>query len=68
MLRTCDVCPSSESVEKFIRNIFTDFDDEDEVKFSQWLSTDRSQLQTMLLPLSDFINSVIQKLVALIPH
>jgi hypothetical protein len=40
MVRTCDVCPSSGNVEKFIRNIFTDFDDEDEVEFSQWLSTD----------------------------
>jgi len=39
-----------------------------EVKFSQWVSTDRSHLLNQSLPVAEFIDSLIEKLEKLLPH
>jgi hypothetical protein len=49
MLRTCDVCPRSENVEKFIRNIFTDFDDEAEVNGCPLIEASYKQCSSLYL-------------------
>lgn len=42
MLRVCQNCPGTDKVEEYLKNVLKDLDDEDEVKFSQWVTTDRS--------------------------
>lgn len=70
MLRRCDVCPkTSESLKLHLREILEDYDEDEDIKFSQWVSSDgRMTLQTMLLPCGEFIDFTIKKIESLIPH
>lgn len=68
MLRLCDECPNSNKLKVFVQTKLEDYADDDQIQFKQWTSTDRSQLQTMILPLSEYITLLNEKLEALIPH
>lgn len=69
MLRRCDECPKTrEPLGLYLEDILEDFDDEEEMKFSQWISDGRMKLHTMLLPRQEFIDFMIAKIESLIPH
>ncbi|KAG8320528.1 hypothetical protein J6590_066509 [Homalodisca vitripennis] len=56
MLKRCDDCPkTNEPLRQYLEDILEDFDDEEEFKFSQWISDGHMKLQTMLLPRQEFI-------------
>ena len=56
----------------FALEMFPDFDHEDDddsmMKFKQWESTDRMDLNSLELPLLQFIHYVVDQLYKLIPH
>lgn len=69
MLKRCDECPkTNEPLRQYLEDILEDFDDEEEIKFSQWISDGHMKLQTMLLPRQEFIGFLIDKIESLIPH
>ena len=43
-------------------------EDEREVKFSQWVSTDRADIVKQKLPVSEFVDKLVEKLNLLTPH
>ena len=51
-----------------MEDVLEDFDNEEEIKFSQWMSDGRMKLQTMLLPRQEFIDFTVRKIEAVIPH
>ncbi|KAK3918036.1 Dysferlin [Frankliniella fusca] len=79
MLRLCDNCPPNSEVLRRLCRLVTEAlgitEDEDESEFlnekvvyHQWKSTDRSELADMVATRSDLIETVMRKLVNLIPH
>lgn len=69
MLPRCDECPKTyEPLSLYLEDILEDFDDGEEIKFSQCISDGRLKLQTMLLPRIEFIDLMMEKIESLIPH
>ncbi|GBO22722.1 hypothetical protein AVEN_122021-1 [Araneus ventricosus] len=69
MLRCCTDCPNnSESLKNYLSDLLKDYDDDEEIQFSQWINDGRMKLQTMSLPVEEFIELVTEKIVSLIPH
>ncbi|GBM13976.1 hypothetical protein AVEN_152395-1 [Araneus ventricosus] len=69
MLRFCTDCPNnSESLKNYLSDLLKDYDDDEDIQFSQWINDGRMKLQTMTLPVEEFIELVTEKIVALIPH
>ena len=82
MIHRCDKCPGTEPLqmylldeyEKLNQNPDTDESDQDEeeeereVRFSQWISTDRADIVKQCLPVSEFVNLLVEKLDKLTPH
>lgn len=69
MLRCCDACPQSkEPLLNYLNNILEDYDEDDEIKFSQWVIEERMKLKTMTLPVHEFIELITEKIEKLIPH
>ncbi|GBM81442.1 hypothetical protein AVEN_258135-1 [Araneus ventricosus] len=69
MLHCYTDCPNnSESLKNYLSDLLKDYDEEVEIQFSQWINDVRMKLQTMTLPVEEFIELVTEKIVALIPH
>lgn len=68
MLRHCDKCPSNTSLIEFLEEKFDDFDPDDEIEYSQWVTTDRAELVKHSTTVADYVNVLVSKLQALIPH
>ena len=66
MLLKCQKCPGKESLRKYIANKFEDVDDV--VTFKQWTTVDRTELTTQTLTVMEYIEKLVEKLIALIPH
>ena len=66
-LGECDACPR---IEKLKQELLTQFDenDVDQIVYKQWVSTDRSTLETYLSQAEDFADSFCDKLELLRPH
>ena len=60
-LGECLVCPGKEPLKDMLTKCFEE-NDVDEVEFKQWVSTDRSKLETMVQPIDDFIDTFLEKL------
>ena len=60
-LGECIVCPGKEPLKDMLTRCFEE-NDVDEVEFKQWVSTDRSKLETMVQPIGDFIDTFLEKL------
>ena len=54
-------------VEK-LHDLFGEFEDDDEVEFDQWTTTDRSKLTHNKEPLFEYIELVCKKLAKPAPH
>jgi hypothetical protein len=63
----CTECPGSENLEQKISDYFNDNEVEN-ITFKQWISTDRSTLETLVKSSEDFTAVLIEKLQLLLQH
>lgn len=68
MLCLCDKCPSSSLLQTHLESEIEDFDPDEIIQYSQWVSTDRMSLVVQVSSLSELCNLLIQKIEKLIPH
>jgi hypothetical protein len=66
MLYGCDECPSSDALRD--RLLATNDDDDESIKYKQWVTTDRCDLVTVIEPLDDFVEKLVEKLLTLKTH
>ena len=66
-LGECDACPE---VEMLKEELFTHFDEIDieQIVYKQWVSTDRSTLETFCSPVKKFVDTFCKKIELLCPH
>lgn len=69
-LLKCEDCPGLDKFREYLKNAFleNDYDDDELLSFSQWVSTDRCNLQSYTQPLNEALDYFIIKLKKLIPH
>lgn len=69
MMRKCEKCPETMNalVDK-LYDILGEFEDDDEIEFDQWTTTDRSNLTHNKEPVFEYIELVCRKLEKLAPH
>ncbi|GBM57091.1 hypothetical protein AVEN_261430-1 [Araneus ventricosus] len=65
---TCVKCPSKDNLVQFLQSKFEDYDEEDIIEYSQWVSTDRTKMIQCSSSVSEFIDQLVEKLNKLIPH
>ena len=65
MLHRCEKCPGKPNLDSFLLDKLTD---EDEIKFSQWVSVDRAEHVTHVLPREEFIDKLAQTIDDLTAH
>lgn len=68
MLRHCTKCPSSENLKTFIKEKFEEWDPDDEVTYSAWISTDRTHQVQYTVTFEEYLETLIISLESLIPH
>ena len=68
MLRHCEKCPPKENLKKFLYEKFEEWDPEDEISYSSWVSTDRTQQVKFTVSLEEYVETLINSLETLIPH
>lgn len=69
MWRCSTICSNNESFKNYLNDLLKDYDNYEEIQFSQWINDDRLKLQTMTLSVEKFIDLVTKKkIIALIPH
>ncbi|KAJ4432757.1 hypothetical protein ANN_21395 [Periplaneta americana] len=68
MLRLCDKCPTSSLLQNHLEREIEDFHPDVTVQYSQWVSTDRTNLTVQVSTLSELCESLTQKIEKLIPH
>ena len=66
-LGECDACPGIEALKE---ELLTHFDETDaeQIIYKQWVSTDRSTLETFCSPFQDFVDTFCEKVELLRPH
>ena len=66
-LSQCDACPE---IETFKEELLTHFDeiDVEQIVYKQWVSTDRSTLETFCSPIEEFADTFCKKIELLRPH
>ena len=66
-LGECDVCPGTEVLKE---ELLTHFDktDVEQIIYKQWVSTDRSTLETYYSPVQEFVDTFCEKVELLRPH
>ena len=68
MLRHCQKCPGNESFKSSIQNQFEQWDPEDEVTYSEWVSTNRTEQIQRTVTLEEYLNILEKSLEKLMPH
>jgi len=68
MVHRCQNCPGIDGLQDKLKEMFPNLDDDELVQFQQWQSTDRTQILTLSLPLSDFLQLLAEKLDHLTAH
>ena len=66
LLLKCDQCPKQDYLTTLLLSKFED--EHDTITFKEWVSVDRTQLITRQLPVHEFIDLIVEKLVKLTPH
>ena len=66
-LRECQSCPSTQNLE---RSVLDNFEERDltEIRFEQWVSTDRCDLEKFVKPVEEFVAYFCEKLEKLVTH
>ena len=62
MLGHCRKCPGEGGVTSFLHSI-ENLEERESIKYMQWVSTDRSTLETILKTVDDFIELLARKIV-----
>ena len=60
MLGHCRKCPGERGVTSFLHSI-ENLEERESIKYMQWVSTDRSTLETILKTVDDFIELLARK-------
>ena len=70
MLSNCNDCPSVDIISEYLINLFKEFDYEDDniIKYREWIQTDRSELYTNNIEFLEFIDKLIKKLTDIKSH
>ena len=69
MLHHCDDCPNKSNVENYLKELLSiKFSENDVIKYKQWVSTDRSQLEDKEEFADDFITLLSEMLCKLTEH
>ena len=63
----CCSCPGTSGLKDHIKNLMDD-NLTDSVEYKQWVSVDRSTLETLTSSADDFVDSLCEKLEVLLPH
>ena len=66
-LGECDACPEIEMLKEELLTHLDEIDAE-QIIYKQWVSTDRSTLETFCLPVEEFVDTFCMKLELLCPH
>lgn len=68
-LLNCSKCPGTNALKDKLQQLLAENGNEDdEIKFNQWVSTDRCDLETFVKSTEDFLLYFIEKMKKLIPH
>lgn len=69
MIHRCESCPGKEALNRYLLELLSDeYDEDDNINFQQWVSTDRTTLVTQQLSMADFIELLTNKLDNLTVH
>ena len=70
MLRNCNNCPNVEILKEYIIELFNEnnYNDDDIIKYRQWITTDRSELLIQHVDISYYIDKLVYRLDNLKPH
>ena len=63
----CNICPGIEILREELLTFFDETDVE-QIVYKQWVSTDRSTLETFCSPYEDFVDAFCEKVGLLQPH
>ena len=66
MFNECTSCPGPDLLKEMLQNELEDLPDQ--ISFKQWISTDRANLITEVLPVDEFFEALIEKLTLLKKH
>ena len=66
-LGECDPCPEIETLKEELLTHFDEIDVE-QIVYKQWVSTDRSTLETFCSPVEEFADNFCKKIELLLPH
>ena len=67
MMRDCQDCPGQQAVINFIKDLPA-MEDKDEIRYKQWVSTDRCTLQDIVQSTDDFLESFSAAIIKLLRH
>ena len=68
MVHRCDNCPGYTALEAYVRDKFTELEIDDEIRYSQWESVDRTILKTHTSDVDDFIELLVYSVDNLTTH
>ena len=68
MLHHCDKCPGNEMLKAYLEGQFKDFESDETITFKQWIKVDHETLESLQLPVDDFIDDLISKVSILSKH
>lgn len=68
MLGHCSECPGKDNAEKKILEKFEEWDPNDEITYSAWVQTDRTQQIQQTVTMSEYLETVLENLEKLTPH
>ncbi|XP_065679428.1 uncharacterized protein LOC136081787 isoform X1 [Hydra vulgaris] len=59
MLAQCDNCPGKETLTKYMYEIFGEYEDDFEIHYKQWQTTDRATLLSLTADVSTFVELLV---------
>ena len=62
MLIHCEKCTSKENFKKFLHEKFEEWDPEDKISYSSWVSTDKTQQIKLAVSLEEYVDTLIKVL------
>ena len=68
MLHICKNCPGENGIKEFLQNLEDMEDVPDDIRFKEWVTVDRTQLEDRVLPFDEFLDTVSKSLYKLTRH